>query len=340
MVRIAINGFGRIGRQIYRILLEHNFLDQQVQVVAINDTVSAQNLAYLLKYDSVHGTLPYEVTTDGDRIIVWQHSFLASALRVKPQDLSWADQDIDIVLECTGVFNTKADLEGHFSYGAKSVIVSAPADDVQTIVIGVNTDQYHGQTLISNASCTTNCLAPLAKILLDAGIGIQEALMTTCHAYTGSQQLVDSSSKKAFRDGRAAWINIIPASTGAAKMLGILIPELAGKITGMALRVPVANVSVVDLTFRSTRPTSLWEINTVIQHASQTSMKGIVWYTQDPVVSSDFIHDSRSCIYDATASIQLNDHFFKLIARYDNEWAYSNRMVDLIRMIIGHRSLT
>lgn len=335
MINIAINGFGRIGRQIYRILLERNFLDNQVQVVAINDTVSVENIAYLLKYDTIHGILPYEIKIEWDRLHVWPYSLLTSGLRVRPEQLPRDQHDIDIVLECTGVFNKKSDLEWHFGYGARRVIVSAPADDVPTFVVGVNTHTYQGQTIISNASCTTNCLAPLAQILLQEWIGIEEGLMTTCHAYTGSQLLVDGSNKKSFRDGRAAWLNIIPASTGAAKMVWLVIPQLAGKLTGMSLRVPVGDVSVVDLTFRSSRPTSLWEINTLIQHASQTYMQGIVWYTQEPLVSSDFIHDSRSCIYDAMASIALNDHFFKLIAWYDNERAYSHRMVDLLQLVIA-----
>jgi len=334
--RIAINGFGRIGRQVYKALYETNFLNNTVEVVCVNDLVPADNIAYLLKYDSVHGQTKANVTVDGDIVSVWDHSFTVLALKVTPAELPWKEHNIDIVIESTGFWTKKVDASGHLTAGAKKVIISAPSDeDVKTIVMGVNDHEYAGETIISNASCTTNCLAPIVHVLLTEGFGLEEWLMTTCHAYTGTQPLVDGPSKKAFRDGRAGAMNIIPASTGAAKMVGVVIPAVKGKLTGMSLRVPTADVSVVDLTFKTTRATSLVEINAAMKKASETYLKDILWYTTELLVSSDFIHDPRSSIYDAGACMELNSHFFKIISWYDNERGYSNRMVDLLKLAIA-----
>lgn len=340
--RVAINGFGRIGRLVYRALLEKDMLNGQVEIVAINDLVPADNLAYLLKYDTTHGKLDFDVKAIGeDTIEVSKDGKVIStiktlAMKATPAELPWKDHNIDIVIESTGFFTKKADASGHLTAGAKKVIISAPSDeDVKTVLMGVNHEQYNGEALVSNASCTTNCLAPLIHVLLTEGIGLEEGLMTTAHAYTATQTIMDGPSRKAFRDGRAGAMNIIPASTGAAKAIGLVIPEMKGKLTGMAFRVPVSDVSVVDLTFRPAKETSLAEINAAMKKASETYLKGILNYTEEPVVSSDFIHDSASSTYDAGASIELNSKFFKIIAWYDNEWGYSNRMVDLLNLVVG-----
>lgn len=335
-IRVAINGFGRIGRLVYRALLERNMLDEAVEVVVVNDLVPADNLAYLLKYDTTHGTLPYEVkAVDENTIMVGNRTLKTIAMKTTPVELPWKDYNVDIVIESTGFFTKKADASGHIAAGAKKVIISAPSDeDVKTILMGVNQDQYQGEDLVSNASCTTNCLGPLVYALLKEGIGLEEGLMTTAHAYTATQVIIDGPSRKAFRDGRAGAMNIIPASTGAAKAIGLVLPEVKGKLTGMAFRVPVADVSVVDLTFKPTKDTSLSEINAAIKNASETYLKGILRYTEEPLVSSDLIHDAHSCIYDATAGIELNSRFFKLVAWYDNEWGYSNRMADLLKVVV------
>lgn len=340
--RIAINGFGRIGRLVFRALLERNMLNQTVEVVAINDLVPADNLAYLLKYDTTHGKLPYDVKAVGDNLIEVSKDgqILASiktlAMKATPAELPWADHNIDLVIESTGFFTKKADASGHLTAGAKKVIISAPSDeDVKTILMGVNHEQYNGEDLVSNASCTTNCLAPIVHVLLKSGIGLEEGLMTTAHAYTATQTIMDGPSRKAFRDGRAGAMNIIPASTGAAKAIGLVIPEMKGKLTGMSFRVPVADVSVVDLTFRPAKETSLAEINAAMKEASETYLKGVLAYTEEPVVSSDFIHDAHSSSYDAGAGIELNSRFFKIISWYDNEWGYSNRMADLVDIVVG-----
>lgn len=333
--RIAINGFGRIGRLVYRALYEQNMLNNSVEVVAVNDVVDADNLAYLMKYDTVHGRFPGEIRAEGDTIITPKGQFKVLSQKVTPDQLPWAEHNIDIVIESTGVFTKKEAASGHLSAGAKKVVISAPSDqDVKTYLVGVNEDEYAGEDIVSNASCTTNCLAPIVKVLIDSGIGIEEGLMTTIHAYTATQLIVDGTSRKAYRDGRAGAQNVIPASTGAAKMIGLVIPEVAGKLTGMSFRVPVADVSCVDLTFKPARATSLAEINEAMKAASMGRMQGVLKYTEDEVVSSDFIHDSASSIYDAKAGIQLNDRFFKLIAWYDNEWGYSNRMVDLLKVVV------
>lgn len=331
--KIAINGFGRIGRLFYRALYERNFLDGRVEVVAVNDIVPADNLAYLLKYDTAQGNMDVEVKAlDDSTIQVGEHTLKTLALKVAPDQLPWGDLGVDIVIESTGLFTKRPEASGHLKAGAKKVVVSAPSsDDVKTIVIGVNQDSYDtNDDIISNASCTTNCLTPLIHVLIKEGFGIQEGLMTTNHSYTASQVLVDGPSRKAFRDGRAGAQNIIPASTGAAIATTQIFPQLQGKLTGMAFRVPTITVSVVDLTVRTEKATSLAEINAAMKNASETYLQSILGYTEEPVVSSDFIHDPRSSIYDATAGIELNSNFFKLIAWYDNEWGYSNRLVDLI----------
>ncbi|MEI7579336.1 MAG: type I glyceraldehyde-3-phosphate dehydrogenase [bacterium] len=334
--KIAINGFGRIGRMLYRALLEKNMLNGAVEVVVVNDIVSADNLAYLLKYDSVHGVLKDEIKAVGtDKIMIGKRELKTISLRTTPDQLPWKDYGIDIVVESTGLFTKDQTYNGHLTAGAKKVIISAPSDsDVKTIVIGVNDDDYQGEAVVSNASCTTNCLAPLVHVLLKEGIGLKEGLMTTIHSYTATQVLLDGPSRKAYRDGRAGAVNIIPATTGAAKAVAIVLPETKGKLTGMAFRVPTYDVSTVDLTFKPERETSLTEINALMKKASETYLKDILGYTEEPVVSSDFIHDPRSSIYDATACIELNPTFFKLISWYDNEWGYSNRIVDLIAKII------
>lgn len=335
--KIAINGFGRIGRMFYRALLEKNMLDGQVEVVAVNDIVPADNLAYLLKYDSVHGKISQEVKAlDAETLQVGDHKIKTLSLKVSPDQLPWKDLGVDVVIESTGLFTKNGAYNGHLQAGAKKVIISAPADDtVKTIVVGVNDDSYAGETVVSNASCTTNCLAPVVHVLLKEGLGLEEGLMTTVHSFTATQVLHDGPSRKAFRDGRAATLNLIPASTGAAKAVGLVLPEVKGKLTGMSFRVPTPDVSIVDLTFKTSRDTSLEEINALMKKASETYMKGILGYTEEAAVSSDFIHDERSSIYDATAGIQLNSRFFKLIAWYDNEWGYSNRLVDLLNIIIS-----
>lgn len=334
--KVAINGFGRIGRLVYRALLERDFLGGEIEVVAVNDLVPADNLAYLLKYDTTHGTLKEEVKAiSEDTIQVGKHKFKTLAMKATPAELPWKDLGVDIVIESTGFFTKKADAHGHLTAGAKKVIISAPSDeDVKTILMGVNHDQYEGEDMVSNASCTTNCLAPIVHVLLKEGFGIEEGLMTTAHAYTATQMLVDGPSRKAFRDGRGGAQNIIPASTGAAKAISLVIPEMKGKLTGMAFRVPVSDVSVVDLTFRTTKDTSLAEISAAMKKASETYLKGILNYTEEQVVSSDFIHDNHSSTYDATACIELNSRFFKVISWYDNEWGYSNRMADLLDIVI------
>jgi glyceraldehyde 3-phosphate dehydrogenase len=331
-VKVAINGFGRIGRLVYRALLEKNMFDGKVEVVVVNDLVPADNLAYLLKYDTIHPNLNFPVKAlDENTIQVGNRRLLTEALKVSPAELPWRDYKVDIVVESTGFFTKRADAEGHIAAGAKKVIISAPSDeDVKTIVVGVNDSHYNGEDIVSNASCTTNCLAPLVYVLLKEGIGIEEGMMTTNHAYTASQVLMDGPSKKDFRGGRAAAVNMIPSSTGAAKALHLVIPEVKGKLTGVAFRVPTPDVSVVDLTIRTSKDTSLDEINALIKKASETYLKGILGYTDEPVVSSDFVHDPRSSVYDSTACVQLNSRFFKLISWYDNEWGYSCRVAELV----------
>jgi len=329
-IRVGINGFGRIGRLTLRAMLEN----KNIQVVGLNDLVGADNLAYLLKYDTVHRSFPGEVSHSEQAIIINGVSIPCFALK-EPKELPWKELGADLVVESTGRFTKASEAKAHLEAGAQKVIITAPAKEADiTIILGVNEKDYDPAKhhIISKASCTTNCLAPLTKVILD-NFGIIEGLMTTIHSYTASQVTVDGPSKKAFRDGRAAAINIIPASTGAAKAVAEVLPEVKGKLTGMAFRVPTVNVSVVDLTVRLEKNTSLAEINQCIKEAAEGSLKGILGYTEEPVVSSDFITDPRSSIYDAGASIQLNDQFFKLIAWYDNEWGYSKRVADLVQLI-------
>lgn len=335
MTRIAINGFGRIGRLVYRALLENNFFDGEVEVVVVNDLVPADNLAYLLKYDTNHGVLPYEVKAlDDDTIQVGEYKFETRALRVHPRELPWKEMNIDIVVESTGLFTDQVDAKGHIEAGARKVIISAPSDEgTPTHLIGINEMGMEEPQVISNASCTTNCVAPLVRVLMESGIGVEEGFMTTLHAYTSTQGIQDSPSKKDFRRGRAAAENIVPASTGATKAIGRVYPELEGKLTGMAFRVPVKTGSVVDFTFRSTRETSIKEINEKMDEAAQTYLKGILEYTEQPLVSTDIIHNPHSAIFDATSTIAIGNKFFKIVAWYDNEWGYSNRIAEMIRKL-------
>jgi glyceraldehyde 3-phosphate dehydrogenase len=343
-LRLAINGFGRIGRMSLRAIVDQGLLGNGIDVIAINDIVPADNLAYLLKYDSMQGKLNAEVSskksneaaTEDDTLVVNGYEIKALAMKVAPKDLPWKDLNIDVVIESTGLFTTAADAGGHIEAGAKKAIISAPCkDDILTVVMGVNEDKYNPaeHNIVSNASCTTNCLAPVVHVLMKEGIGIEEGLMTTIHAYTATQPTVDGPSKKDWRGGRAAAQNIIPSSTGAAKAVGMAIPEVKGKLTGMSFRVPVAAVSVVDLTFRSSRDTSYEEISALMKKASETYLKGVLGYTEEEVVSTDFIHNPLSSIYDMKAGIGLNSRFFKLVSWYDNEWGYANRVVDLVKHI-------
>lgn len=330
-LRIAINGFGRIGRLVFRALKESN-IEDHTEVVAVNDKITPEYMAYLLKYDSTHGRFKGKIEFTDSALIVDGRMIEVSSFSL-PEQANWGDQDIDIVVESTGCFTDKHQASGHIRAGAKKVIISAPSNDVPMIVMGVNHQAYTPQDqVISNASCTTNCLAPIAKILHD-NWGIQEGLMATIHAATASQKTVDGAAVKDWRGGRAVTGNIIPAGTGAAKAVAHVIPELTGRLTGMAFRVPITNVSVVDLTVRLQRPSALIEIQEMMRESSEGELKGILGYTDEAVVSSDFIHDRHSSIFDASASMALNDHFFKIISWYDNEWGYANRVVDLMRYI-------
>ncbi|MBQ0732601.1 MAG: type I glyceraldehyde-3-phosphate dehydrogenase [Oleispira antarctica] len=330
-LRIAINGFGRIGRLVFRALKECD-KQEEIEVVAINDRISPDYMAYLLRYDSTHGKFLGDIQFTEDTLIVDGHSIAVSSFSL-PEQANWQTLGIDIVIESTGVFTDHAHASGHLRAGAKKVVISAPSSDVPMFVMGVNHGDYDPhQNIVSNASCTTNCLAPIAKILHD-NWGIEEGLMTTVHAATASQKTVDGATAKDWRGGRAVTGNIIPASTGAAKAVAHVIPELAGRLTGMAFRVPTTDVSVVDLTVRLQNPTSLSEIQRVMKRYSEGELKGILGYTDEAVVSSDFIHDSHSSIFDASASMALNDRFFKIISWYDNEWGYAKRVVDLVRHI-------
>lgn len=326
-IKIAINGFGRIGRLVFRVAVARD----DIEVVAINDLVPPENLAYLLKYDSTHGRFSGTVEHDSKSLIV--NGRRVDVLSEKdPAQLPWSDLGVDYVIESTGLFTKREDAEKHLHAGAKRVVISAPAKgDVPTFVLGVNHEKYDPSEhkIVSNASCTTNCLAPITKVLLDQ-LGIEEGLMTTVHAVTASQPTVDGPSKKDLRAGRSAGQNVIPASTGAAKAVALCLPEVKGKLTGMALRIPTADVSVVDLTVRLAKDTSYEAICKAMKEASQGSMKGILKYTEDPVVSSDFIGCKASSIFDKNAGIALNSRFYKIIAWYDNEMGYSARVVDLV----------
>jgi len=344
---IAINGFGRIGRLVFRALVEKGLLKKGYRVVAINDLVPANNLAYLVKYDSTQGRFRGEVLTEkshpslheDDVLVVDGHKIQCLAIKEGPAALPWKEMNVDIVIESTGFFTDATHAISHLHAGAKKVIISAPArGEDATIVMGVNDSIYYPKEhhIISNASCTTNCLAPLIHVLLKEGFGLEEGLMTTVHSYTSTQKTVDGPSRKDWKGGRSAAINIIPSTTGAAKAVSLVIPEVKGKLTGMSFRVPTPTVSVVDLTFKTSKSTNYHAICEAMKAASETYLKGILSYTSDDVVSSDFIHDAHSSIFDAGSGIELNDHFFKLISWYDNEWGYSNRCVDLLEKIASH----
>jgi glyceraldehyde 3-phosphate dehydrogenase len=348
--KIAINGFGRIGRLVFRAIAEQGLLGKDVEVVAVGDIVPADNLAYLVKYDSTQGKFAGTVDSkksspdkaEDDVLVVNGKDILVVSAKT-PAELPWKKLGVDLVIESTGLFTECAkDQEksayGHIKAGAKRVIISAPAKNEDlTVVMGVNDAKYDASkhVMVSNASCTTNCLAPVCHVLLKEGFGIAEGLMTTIHAYTATQKTVDGPSKKDWKGGRTAAQNIIPSSTGAAKAVALVLPEVKGKLTGMAFRVPTPTVSVVDLTFKTTKETSLAEIKAALKKASETYMKGILGYTEDEVVSTDFIHEKQSSVFDAGSSIELNKNFFKLVSWYDNEWGYSNRVVDLMKLMIA-----
>jgi len=327
-VKIGINGFGRIGRLVFRASVKRDNVD----VVAINDLLDVEHLAYLLKYDSVHGKFDGTVEVKGGHLVVNGKTIRITAER-DPKNLKWNEAGADIVAECTGIFTTMDTAQYHIDGGAKKVVISAPSKDAPMFVMGVNHKEVKASDkIVSNASCTTNCLAPLAKVL-DDNFGIEEGLMTTVHATTATQLTVDGPSKKDYRGGRSAMLNIIPASTGAAKAVTKVIPALQGKLTGMAFRVPTADVSVVDLTVRLEKETSYEEIKKVFKSASEGEMKGVLGYTEDAVVSQDFVSDTHTSIFDAGAGMELNSKFFKLISWYDNEAGFSNKMIDLAQHV-------
>jgi glyceraldehyde 3-phosphate dehydrogenase len=349
-VKIAINGFGRIGRLVFRAIAEQGMIGKDVEVVAVGDIVPADNLAYLLKYDSTQGRFQGTVGSKKsaadkpeDDVLIVNGKEIKVVSAKTPAELPWKALGVDVVIESTGLF-TDADKAnpksayGHVTGGAKKVIISAPGknEDI-TVVMGVNHEKYDPakHAVISNASCTTNCLAPLVHVLLKEGFGIEEGLMTTVHSYTATQKTVDGPSKKDWKGGRSAAINLIPSTTGAAKAVGLVCPEVKGKLTGMSFRVPTPTVSVVDLTVRTVKETSYAEISAAMKRASETYLKGILEYTEDEVVSSDFIHSKSSSIFDAGSGIELNKRFFKLISWYDNEWGYSCRVADLLKYMIG-----
>ena len=326
-IKVGINGFGRIGRLAFRAAVEND----KVEVLAINDPfMDLDYMKYMMTYDTIHGIWNKNIEIDDkNNALVIDGVSIKVYQEKEPKNIKWGEAGVDYVLECTGLFTTTADASSHIEGGAKKVIVSAPSKDAPMFVMGVNHENYKSDMkVISNASCTTNCLAPLAKVIHEK-FGLVEGLMTTVHSTTATQKTVDGPSKKDWRGGRAASANIIPSSTGAAKAVGKVIPELDGKLTGMSFRVPTLDVSVVDLTCRLEKETSMEEINKVMKEASEGELKGILGYTEDAVVSSDFIHDARTSIFDAEASIELNGNFFKLVSWYDNEWGYANKLVDL-----------
>jgi len=329
MVKIGINGFGRIGRLVFRASTKRD----DIQVVGINDLLDVDYMAYMLKYDTVHGAFDGEVSTKDGKLVVNGNEIRVTAEK-NPADLKWGEIGAEYVVESTGLFLTKEKAQGHIDAGAKYVVMSAPSkDDTPMFVCGVNSDTYAGQQFVSNASCTTNCLAPIAKVINDK-FGMKEGLMTTVHAATNTQKTVDAPSMKDWRGGRSVFCNIIPSSTGAAKAVGKVIPSLNGKLTGMSLRVPTADVSVVDLTCTLEKAATYEEICAAMKAASEGELKGILGYTEDAVVSSDFINDSRTSIFDAKAGIALTDNFVKLVSWYDNEWGYSNKVLDLIAVMV------
>ncbi|MBU4199752.1 MAG: type I glyceraldehyde-3-phosphate dehydrogenase [Verrucomicrobia bacterium] len=345
-MKVGINGFGRIGRMAFQAICDQGLLGKTIDVVAVVDvSTDADYFAYQMKYDSVHGKFKHPVATeksdpskeDNDTLVVNGNKIRCLMATKTPAELPWKAMGVEYVLECTGLFNDSEKAKGHLAAGARKVILSAPGKgEVKTIVIGVNENEYDPakHAIVSNASCTTNCLAPVVHVLLKEGFGIETGLMTTIHSYTATQKTVDGPSKKDWRGGRAAALNIIPSTTGAAKAVGEVLPATKGKLTGMAFRVPTADVSVVDLTFRTTRDTSIEEIDQALKKASQTYLKGLLGVTDEELVSTDFIHDPRSSIYDSLATLQNNlkgeKRFFKVVSWYDNEWGYSNRLVELI----------
>src|SRR3982751_3222776 len=341
--RIAINGFGRIGRLVFRALHEQGLFGKEIEVVAVGDIVPADNLAYLLKYDSVQRRFDGSVSSkksgtdkEADDVLVVDGKEIAVVSAKTPAELPWKKLGVDYVIESTGLFTEGEKAKGHLTAGAKKVIISAPAkgEDI-TVVMGVNHEKYDAgkHNIVSNASCTTNCLAPVVHVVLKEGFGLAEGLMTTVHSYTATQKTVDGPSRKDWKGGRSAAINIIPSTTGAAKAVALVLPEVKGKLTGMSFRVPTPTVSVVNLTFKAAKATSLKEISAAMKSASESYLKGILGYTEEELVSTDFIHDERSSIFDAGSGIGMSSRFFKLISWYDNEWGYSNRCVDLTLFI-------
>ncbi len=329
-IRVGINGFGRIGRMVFRAAQGYD----DVQVVGINDLIDPEYLAYMLTHDSVHGRFQGEVTVDGSTLVVNGNRIRLTAER-DPADLNWSELDVDVVVESTGLFLTKETAQKHIDAGARKVIMSAPSkDDTPMFVMGVNHDQYAGEAIISNASCTTNCLAPIAKVLHD-NFGIKRGLMTTVHAATATQKTVDGPSMKDWRGGRGILENIIPSSTGAAKAVGKVMPDLNGKLTGMAFRVPTSNVSVVDLTVELGKGASYEDICAAMKAAAEGAMQGVLAYTEDKVVSTDFRGESCTSTFDAEAGIQLDDTFVKVVSWYDNEWGYSCKVVEMARVVAG-----
>lgn len=327
-IKIGINGFGRIGRIAFRVAVSR----PNVEVVGINDLLDVEHLAYLLKYDSVHGKFDGDVEVKNGNLVVNGKEIRITAER-NPEDLKWGEVGAEIVLDCTGIFTSLEGAQKHITAGAKKVAISAPSADAPMFVMGVNHTKITAKdTIVSNASCTTNCLAPLAKVIHD-NFGIVEGLMTTIHATTATQLTVDGPSKKDWRGGRSALINIIPSSTGAAKAVGKVIPELNGKLTGMSFRVPTADVSVVDLTVRTEKSATFEEVKAALKYASENELKGVLGYTEEAVVSQDFVSEPKTSTFDAEASIALNDNFFKLVAWYDNEFGYSTKLVDLAEYI-------
>ncbi len=330
-LKVGINGFGRIGRLAFRVMSARD----DIQVVGINDLIDVDYMAYMTRYDSSHGKFDGEVSVDNGQLVVNGQTIRVTSER-NPENLKWGDLDVDFVLEATGLFTTLEKADAHLKAGAKKVAISAPSKDAPMFVMGVNHNSYSSDMkIISNASCTTNCLAPIAKVLHD-NWGIVEGLMTTVHSVTATQRPIDGPSAKDWRGGRAGFSNIIPSSTGAAKAVGKVIPELQGKLTGMSFRVPTANVSVVDLTARLDRAASYEEITEAMKSASQGELQGILGFTDEDVVSSDFMTDPRTSIFDAKAGIGLNDNFHKIVSWYDNEWGYSNKAVDL--MLYAHNA--
>lgn len=348
-IKVGINGFGRIGRLVFRAIADQGLLGKEIDVVAVTDMgTDADYFAYQIKYDSTQGRFEHEVSSkkssaelDHDDIIVVDgHETKCIMAQRNPADLPWKELGVDYVIESTGLFTKKEAAEGHLQAGCKKVIISAPGKGgVKAIVMGVNEHEYNPaeDNVVSNASCTTNCLAPVVHVLLKEGFGIETGLMSTIHSYTATQKTVDGPSKKDWRGGRAAAVNTIPSSTGAAKAVGQVLPATKGKLTGMSFRVPTPTGSVVDLTFRSEKDTSIEEIDAAMKRASETYMKGVLSYCKDDIVSTDIIHDNHSSIYDSKATLQNNlpgeKRFFKVVSWYDNEWGYSNRVVDLLRFM-------